>query len=135
MKKLLIEIGKVITAIIVIGGAAIFLDNAQDDARERDENILKVVEDNSAELSMLAEGVNNLEDSLIDIQDELKNHHEAIGDLGWAIRNLDNFSSEQMEEILSRELKKNNGWSMMPIALPGVNSIPYEIDTELIGVK
>ena len=135
MKKLLIEIGKVITSIIVIGSSALWLDGKFDNSNDKLEEIQTTVDYNSIELSMLGESVNNIEDTLLKFEDEHRAQGEQIKSLAWGLNHIEQFEPQDFEDIMNEMLKKNNGWSMMPIALPGVSSILYEIDTELIGVK
>ncbi len=125
MKKLLIEIGKVITAIAVIGSSALWLDGKFDSSSDQLEEIQTTVDYNSVELSMLGESVNNIEDTLLKFETEHKKQGEQIKSLAWGLNHIEQFEPQDFEDIMNEMLKKNNGWSMMPIALPGVSSIPY----------
>ena len=103
MKKL-IDIAKYITAVGVIGGGAIFLDNIRDGQGD----ILDMVEYNSAELSMLGEGINDIGDTLVRLEEENKVQSEKIGDIVWLVRNQKNYTDDQFDALIDRMLKKNS---------------------------
>jgi len=115
MKKLILDIAKVIGAVATIGGSALWFDAKFDTSTDKQEEVLELVEYINIEQQLMAEDITGIKDSVkglenkLDIvQGEQEVHHEAIDNLGWAIRNQDNFTPEQMEEILDRMIKKNN---------------------------
>jgi len=101
--KGVISAGKVIVAIGIIGGAAIWLDNIG----EGQDDIMESIEMVSIEQQFMAEDIMNINDSLIKLNEGQSRQGANIESLEWAINNLDNFTPEQLEEILNRELKKN----------------------------
>jgi len=67
------------------------------------------------EQAMMAEDIISIKDSVKGLEQKLdivvgeqENHHDAIENLGWAIKNQSQFTPEQMEDILDRILKKNS---------------------------
>ncbi len=115
MKKLILDIAKVIGAVATIGGSALWFDSRFDDSATQQEDVLELVEYINVEQQIMSEDINGIKDSVkglenkLDVvQEEQNNHHDAIENLGWAIRNQNDFTPEQMEDILDRMLKKNN---------------------------
>jgi len=114
MKKLILDIAKVIGAIATIGGSALWFDARFDTSTEENKEVLEMVEYINIEQQMMAEDITDIKDSVkrLDnkmdvVTEEQEVHHEAIDNLGWAIRNQSEFTPEQMEDILDRMLKKN----------------------------
>ena len=114
MKKL-IEIGKVISAIGIIAGAALWLDGKFDSSNDKLEEIQTTVDYNSAELSMLGESVNNIEDTLLKLETEHKAQGAQIKSLAWGLKNLEQFTPEQFEEIMDEMLKRESNIVFIPI--------------------
>ena len=106
MKKLLIEIGKVITSIIVIGSSALWLDGKFDNSNDKLEEIQTTVDYNSIELSMLGESVNNIEDTLLKFEDEHRAQGEQIKSLAWGLNHIEQFDPQDFEDIMNEMLKK-----------------------------
>jgi hypothetical protein len=114
--KQVLNIAKYITGIVgaigVLYGAFKLYDNLQDGQ----DDILETVEHINIEQSLMSEDIEGIKDTLERFEDkqdgiakEIEAHHDAIENLGWAITNQGNFTPEQLEEILDRMLKKNNG--------------------------
>jgi len=122
MKKLVDQIRSfagLITAITVIAGATIWVNGRTEKGRTAEQSkgfeqvmdTLSVMQDaiwyNNVQISDLNEDVQSIHDTLEKIDDENQEQSEDIETLGWAISRIESFTPEQMEEILSRELKKN----------------------------
>lgn len=103
MKKL-IDIAKYITAVGVIGGGAIFLDNI----RDGQDDIMEVVEYINIEQSMLSEDIAEIKDTVHKLDAKIDSQGEKIGDIVWLVRNQNNYSPEQFEDLMDRMLKKNS---------------------------
>ena len=113
---------QVVVSVAIIGGAILttnYLIN-KGDSKKLD-SISETVTHINIEQSFQAEAVAELKEGQDDLVDSVKRleskmdviqveqdvHHKAINDLGWAISNRDEFTPDQMEEILDRMLKKN----------------------------
>ena len=114
MKKLLIEIGKVITAIGVIGGSALWFDSKFDNQNDNNDAVLdsiaevkKLAEFNNIELGFQAEAIQGIQDTLEDFEAEHKKQGAQIKALSWGINHMNQFSPEDFEEIMNEMLKKN----------------------------
>ena len=77
--------------------------------------VKKLAEYNNIEIGFQGEQLYNINDSLEKMATNDKKQSEDIESVCWAIKNINNFTPAQMEEILSRELKKNV--SMQPIEI------------------
>jgi len=113
---------QVVVSVAIIGGAILttnYLINRSDSKKL--DSINETVTHINIEQSFQAEAVAELKEGQDDLVDSVKRleskmdviqveqdvHHKAINDLGWAISNRDEFTPDQMEEILDRMLKKN----------------------------
>jgi hypothetical protein len=147
MKKIVAQIKSfagLITAVVVIAGATKFVDRmtarnqkeAQAKGFEQVLDSLQVMNQNieylSIENSNQDEQLQNIHDTLLKIDKENKKQSSSINTLIWAQQNEESFTPEQLREIMNEMLKKNDGWSMKPIALPGVSSILSEENTRPI---
>jgi len=113
--KQILNIAKYISAVVVIGSAALWLDarfDNQVDSNEAMIDSLEVVKRdisyNSIHLSQIDEDLQGIQDTLEDLEDMQHKQTQHIESLGWAIQNIDNFTPEQLKEILNRELKKTS---------------------------
>ena len=113
MKKLILDIAKVIGAVATIGGAAIWLYSTGDKAEDRHNETMQQLEYINVEQGMMAGDIDGIKDSVKKIETKMdaivveqEIHHDAIDNLGWIIRQ-DNLTEEQVEELLDRALKKN----------------------------
>ena len=95
--------------------------------------VKKLAEYNNIEIGFQGEQLYNINDSLEKMATNDKKQSEDIESLGWAIKNINNFTPAQMEEILSRELKKNV--SMQPIEMEWPGWMTLQPDTDLARVK
>jgi len=113
---------QVVVSVAIIGGVLVAGDHliSRKDSRNIEDIKETVLYINTEQTFMaddiigLQEGQQKIEDTLkkqdakMDaIQGEQTAHHDAIDNLGWAISNQDNFTPEQMENILDKLLKKN----------------------------
>lgn len=129
--KQLLNIGKYIVAVGTIAGAALFFDARTDKSLENDKIMMEAMEHISIEQQFMAEDILNLQDTLDEFEEEQKRQSDNIESLGWAIGNIDNFTPEQMEEILNRELKKNSV-NLTPLKIDFPTWMIQEPSTELI---
>ena len=107
MKKLLFDIAKIITAVATIGGSALWFDSKFDKQEETLKDIRQEVLYINAEQSMMSADIQGIHDTLEEIEDIANKNTNKIESLNWAIRNGDNFTSAQLEEILNREFARN----------------------------
>ena len=110
----IVTIGKVLGAFSIAIGGVLWLDSRFDAQTDNKDamfdsiaEVKQMVEYNNIEIGFLAERQEAFQDTLEKFENEHKKQGENIESLGWAIRNIENFTPEQMEEILNRELKKN----------------------------
>ena len=106
MKKLILDIAKVLTAVATIGGSALWFDAKFDANTESLKDIKETVDYNSVELSLMSEDIQGIHDTLDKFESNLNKQNSNIQSLGWAVRNIDNFTPEQLEEILNREFQR-----------------------------
>ncbi len=123
--KHIISIGKVLVVLAVVVKGTLWLDGRLDSSNDKLDEIQLTVGHNSVELSDLNELVWGIQDTLEDFEKEHKAQGEQIKSLAWGLNHIEQFEPQDFEDIMNEMLKKNNGWSMTPIALPGVSSIPY----------
>jgi len=113
---------QVVVSVAIIGGVLVAGDHliSRKDSRNI-EDIKETVLYINTEQTFMADDIIGLQEGQQKIEDTLKKqdakmdafqgeqtaHHDAIDNLGWAISNQDNFTPEQMEDILDRMLKKN----------------------------
>jgi len=114
MKKLILDIAKLIGAIVTIGGSALWFDSKFDASVEKQEDVLQMIEYVNTEQAMMAEDIMDIKDSVNELDmkvdavvDQQHKHQDAINNIGWAVKNQDNFTPEQLREILDNVLKKN----------------------------
>ena len=94
-------------ATYIIGTAAVFsacygVFKAFDTVQDNQEDIMESINHINVEQQFMAEDITNIQDTLTEFEKEHKAQGDDIKNLGWAIRNIENFTPEQMEEILSR---------------------------------
>lgn len=107
--KLIGQIVGAITAVGVIGGAAIYAYQFQ----ERQNKVLETVEYINVEQSFMANDIMQIKDSLKDITDHQVKQDQHMRDMENAARfyihNQAEMTENAMEEALEMLLKKNNG--------------------------
>ena len=105
--KLIGQIVGAITAVAVIGGAAIYAYQF----REGQEEILETVEYINTEQTFMADDIMEIKDSLDDITDHQEAQDQHMRDMAVAaefyIKNQRVMTEKSMEEALSAILKKN----------------------------
>ena len=126
--KHIISWGKVIAVLAMVVKGALWLDTRFDASGEKLDEIRLDVEHINIEQQFMAEDIMAIQDTLEDFEQEHKAQGAQIKALSWGINHMNQFSPEDFEEIMNEMLKKNDGWSMTPIALPGVSSIPLDAD-------
>jgi len=99
-------------ATYIIGTAAVFsavwgMFRAFDTVQDNQEDMIESIEHINVEQQFQAEDLAEIKDTLWKLEAEHKAQGANIESLGWAIKNLDNFTPEQMEEILDRTLRNN----------------------------
>lgn len=105
--KLILDIAKGITAVATIAGGALWFDGKFDKQAEEAKEIKETLEYINIEQSLMAEDIQGIHDTLTEFEVEHKEQGDKIESLGWAIRNVNNFTSEQLEEILNREFERD----------------------------
>lgn len=105
--KTILQIGGVVGSIAAIGAAALFADSFAD----KQDEILETVEYINAEQSILSGEIQGLSDTVKRIENKIDKNTENDNQFYRAWRfeqhNRDNFTPEQMEEILNNWIKKN----------------------------
>ena len=116
--KHIITASKVIVAIGVIGGTAVWLGNIG----EGQGDIMDAVEKISVEQGSLSEGLTKVVDTIDKLDDNIEalkrtdeNHAEALNKLAWMIENKEAFTPDQWRIIMDEYLKKNTLGSMQKI--------------------
>jgi len=102
--KGILNIGKYIVAVAAIAGAALFFDDFKDTSRERDEQILEIVEYNSTRIQ-------DLQDTLGNFEREHREQGKQIKSLAWGLNHIEQFTPEDFEDIMNEMLNKQNGYS------------------------
>lgn len=98
------------------GGFKVF-----DTITDNQEDMMESINHINVEQQFMAEDIVSIQDTLLEFEKEHKAQGDEIRNLGWAIRNIENFTPEQMEEILDRTFKSN------PVSYRGeVEFIPVE---------
>ncbi len=105
--KHIITAGKVLGAVGTIALGALWFDAKFDKQTEDLEDIKTTVDYINTEQGFLAEDVQEIHDTLTKFEAEHRQQGEQIKSLGWAIRNINNFTPEQLEEILNREFERD----------------------------
>ena len=115
--KLLLIIAKYITAVAVIGGAALWFDARFDDSVKNQEVVMdsiatlrQEVEYINVEQSFMSEGIDN-------INTKVDENTEKLTDITRAgkfyIEHQEEYTKDQLEDIMDEILKKNNGWILL----------------------
>ena len=109
MKKLIFDIAKVITAVATIGGAALWFDGKFDKQNADLEDIKETVSYINTEQSFMSEDIQGIHDTLDRIEDLQAKQGERQKSIVWILKNQDDFTPEQLRDIMDEMLKKNNG--------------------------
>ena len=133
MKKLLIEIGKVITAISIIGGAALWLDGRFDDQRASADELKQSVDYISIEQGFMAEDLAGIHDSLANMERDNTKQSENIKSLTWVVKNRSKYDQAQLDAIMDEMLKKNT--SMQKIDPEWPQWMTAQPSTDLVRVE
>ena len=135
MKKLITQIRSfagLITAISVIAGATMFVNSRTERNRgsEQSESFTRVLDTLAVmqediryiniEQSMMSEQIQGIQDTLDDFEEEHKAQGEQIKSLAWGLRNIEQFTPVQFEEIMNQMLNKeppaySGGFEATPI--------------------
>lgn len=102
-----LDIAKYFSAVGVIATAAILFDDAKDDIKDNQDDIIEMLEFVNAEQSIMSEDIQNIHDTLVKLEEEHKHQGEKIEDVVWILNHQNDYSPEQLEEIMDRLLKKN----------------------------
>lgn len=139
MKELIINIAKVISAIAVIGGAALWFDarfDNQADSNEAMIDSLEVVKRdisyNSIHLSQIDADIQGIQDTLDDFEREHKAQGQKINSLVWGVKNIERFTPEDFEDVIDEMLRRNG--EVKPMTLPEPLGV-YRGDVEFIPIN
>ena len=112
--KIILNIAKYISAVAVIGGAALWFDAKFDNNADSNKAIMDTlavmrqdIQYNSVELSQLNESVWGIKDTLEDIEDMQGTQNDKIESVVWGLKHINQFTPQQFEDILNEMLKKN----------------------------
>lgn len=105
--KHITNMGKVAAAVGAIGGSALWMDAKFDAQNNNAEDVKQMIEYVSVEQSMMAEDILNIQDTLDKFEAEHHKQGEEIQSITWILRNQENFTSEQLENIIDEMLQKN----------------------------
>ena len=120
--KNILTIGKVLGALGVIATGVLWLDSKFDNQSNDLSDIKDTVEYINIEQSLISEEIQSIHDTLDKFEGSLIKQNRNIQSLSWAVRNIDNFSSEQLEEILSREFTREREYTRTS----DIEAIPIE---------
>lgn len=119
MKKILLEIGKVITAIGVIGGSALWFDAKFDSSSAGDDRILDSIADLKQEVEyvnteqrFMAEDIMDMKDTMARIEGKVDANAASNARLYRAIKfeieHRGEYTEAQLDQIKAELLKKNS---------------------------
>lgn len=115
MKKLIIDISKMLGAVATISAGALWLDARFDASEDRDNEMIERIEYNSAELNMIGQDFEDWKDSIDKIEGLVRNNAVGIYTnrtiMQYEREHRGEYSPEQMNDILNQmqELLKKNG--------------------------
>ena len=115
--KVLLNIAKYISAVAVIGGAALWFDAQFDKNAESLKDIQQTVDYINTEQSFMAEDLQGIHDTLENMEDMQEAQSKKLESVVWGLKHINQFTPEQFEEILNEMLKKNNEPITLPIVL------------------
>jgi len=109
MKKIILDIAKVIGAVATIAGAALWFDARFDKSAEDLKEIKQTVDYINVEQSWMAEDLESIHDTLARIERMQVRQSERQKSIVWILRNQEDFTPDQLRDIMDEMLKKNNG--------------------------
>jgi len=101
----------------ILYGVFTFFDNMQDDIVSVKDDISEVqetVDYINIEQGWIAEDIGNIKDTLISFEEQHKSQGQNIKSIAWGLRNHQNFTPEQFEDIMEELLKKNSSYNPSP---------------------
>ena len=141
LAKQLKSFAGLITAVGVIVGATLTITKASNNNTENFDRMFdsisvvkQLAEYNNIEIGFQGEQLYNINDSLKKIAEDNEKQTADIESVAWAITQINNFTPEQLEEVLRRELKKNSV-HMTPLILDFPSWMTQEPSTELLNMK
>lgn len=109
-----LDIAKYISAIGIIGAATLFFDAKADKSLENDRIIMdnqadlkQDIEHISTEQSAQSERIDGLYDTLAGFEAEHLEQGKDIRSITWILEHQEQFSTEELKEIMDEMLKKN----------------------------
>jgi len=105
--KVLLNIAKYISAIAVIGGAALWFDAQFDKNAESLKDIQQTVDYINTEQSFMAEDLQGIHDTLENMEYMQEAQGKRIESVVWGLNHINDFDPEQFKDILDEMLKKN----------------------------
>lgn len=104
-------------SISVLYGVFLYFDNMNDDISD----IKETVDYINIEQTWIAKDITAIQDTLAEFESEHKKQGADIKSISWGLKNHENFTPDQFEEIMEELLKKNTS-SILPLLLPGPDS-------------
>ena len=87
-----------------------YFDDMKDDISEVQETVDYI----NIEQGWIAEDIGNIKDTLISFEEQHKSQGQNIKSIAWGLRNHQNFTPEQFEEVMEELLKKNSSYNPSP---------------------
>ena len=148
MKKLLAQIKSLsglITAVAVISGATLWITKTSNNNTAEQQESFKRVFDSIADVkqmveyvnieqSMMSENIQRNTDTLKKIAQDNEQQSKDIHSLTWALRNQDQFTPDQMRDIIDELLKRTETLRPDPITLPPSSALTREHQIEFIPI-
>jgi hypothetical protein len=113
MKKVILDIAKYIGAIATIGGAALWFDAQFDRAKENQHAVLdslaginETIEYINLEQSWMSADIEDLHDTINNVYRAVEHNTRANNNLYWLFRNQENYTREQLDQILEELLEE-----------------------------
>ncbi len=99
-------------------GACFGLFKAVDMITDNQADMMESIEYINVEQQFMSEDIDNIQDTQDDFAAEYKEQGEDIKTLYWAIRNQDNFTPQQLREIIDEMLNHSPVVALSPDTVP-----------------
>ena len=105
--KYILLIGKVVGALGLITGAALWFDTKFDDQKASADELKESIEYISVEQQFMSEDLAGIHDSLANMEQDNTEQSENIKSLTWVVKNRSKYDQAQLDAIMDEMLKKN----------------------------
>jgi len=121
MWKIVGQVAGAIGAVATIAVAALWFNSVSLDIKDVNQVVLDsvsavktMVEYINIEQGWMAEDIQGIKDTLKEFEEEHKEQGKDIDAVVWALQHMEQFTPEQLKEIMNEMLRKNNGLSIYP---------------------